>query len=112
MTEQVQTTGVKISSTEAMNLVKSQVRETLTALGHNASAAETQIAKFMQNLQPDIEQAISEQDLAALDYMRDRVIIMLARVSFGLLYKEQEVITAVVISVLKTIINIGLGALV
>lgn len=99
---------VKVSTATAMTIVRGQVEETLTALGRNAKEAQQQIAKFMQALQPDIEQAISEQDLAALEYMRERVVVMLARVSFGLLYREQQVVTAVVISVLKTIIKLAI----
>src|SRR5258708_1120826 len=100
-----------LTTAQASALIKDEINNFLTSAGHNAGDSAAQLTRFMALIQPDIDEAIIEGDLAALAYIRDRIAINLARISFGLLYKEETGVQGIVISTLSAVIKIGTGVL-
>lgn len=107
----IQASAPKITSQVAMSEVKDAVNASLSSLGGNTQAAQTQLAVFLAQIQPDVDQALLDADIMSLGYLRDRLIMRAGRISLGLIYQQRILVANTITTVLRILIKVGIGAL-
>lgn len=101
-----------IDPTTALNTIRDELTSMLQMVGQNPTQMQAQIDKFMQQINPVIQQAITDGDLTTLRYTKDQIAAHLGRVSLGFLYSQQQLVTNTVVTTLSLLIKVGIGALV
>lgn len=102
----------RVTLESGMAEIKEAVNESLDAFGGSARTAQAQMSAFLSQIQPDVEQALAEADVMSLSYLRDQIIMRAGRVSLGLIHQQRMMVANTVVTVLRILIKVGIGAVV
>lgn len=100
-----------VDTSKVASEIKQQIADALSQLGKDASAVQIQMDQFLTAIEPDIDEAIASVDLLSLNLIRDRIASKLGSVSVGVIQQERILVLSVITSVLRTIVQIAIGAL-
>lgn len=95
----------------AMDEIRGAVEELLQSSGAGLRSDRDRLSRFLEEIRPDVEAALLAGDTMSLGYLRDRAVIQLGRVSLGALHKQRMLVAQTVVTVLRTLIRVGITAL-
>lgn len=100
----------RVSTDLAMREIKEALADGLVGFGTANATAAAQMSQFLREIQPDVEQALTDADVMSLGYIRDRIVMRAGRVSLGLIYQQKILVANTVTTVLRILIKVAIGA--
>lgn len=92
---------------DVMDQIEAQVKLNLAELGDSAKAAQTQVAGFLASIEPEVDEALANNDELSLDLIRDRIAGKLAAVALGVIHRDQVVVITTIMTVIRLAILWG-----
>ena len=96
---------MKLDLNQTLELIRAEVKDKLTELGNTADQAQADVAAFLEEIKPEVEEALLKGDLLSLNLIRDRVALKAADSSLELIVQSSQVVSDAVIAVLRILIR-------
>ncbi len=106
-----QATSGASATIKPLDEIRDAVTEFLQSSGENMQNVGPKMQQFLDAIAPEVELALVNGDLMSMNYIRDRVMIQLGRVSLGTLHRQREIVAQTVATVVRLAIKLGITAL-